>query len=1083
MPAPATNFLKNALDQATQLNANQRVIVEWNMNRYAEVVVADNAGYPDATNNPYPGLFPASSMVEPNRPTTGLATSRVDVSEVFDNPSDNPDDAREYVADESNKYKHWSSPNTSQATAVSGSYPITNAKPYVKYGHVSGGVQVFRAIKANKIVFTFELSQAEPVLWNAYIRTSLVESPFADEWNATPIAVNPTIDLNGQTILYYQSNGTWSTSPGDYLTAPGCDVSAILASVTSMNRASNYLNVIEISPRLERDISDRVIDFSSTYDLGEADQVAPVGIISSNSGNITLSNIIDGAVWPNSGYFESSSLYGPLDANVLFKIDFGVDTSGYSGGGYEYTRIATMYSEEWPIDEDTISIELKDSSKFLQEVNPNAMLFENLSIGECIWRILDSVGMNNWEYSVAADAANMHIAYFWTDPEETVWANIQNLCRGTQSVAFIDEDGVFQIKTRDSAFAIPSNPSEILEFRSDDNGVKLANIEESSFDSQFQVNSVTVGYRPTVLAEDTLHRPISEIVWQPEDTVVLRSTNLARIMGATDMTMWIDQKDAALWPYDGMVNVQGELMTYHGKHYYYIKADGSWGGLLVPNEEYRQALDNDPVRSDVGQNWRNYFSGLIYIKERGIGVTTAENHYISIPGWITNGGWQGVTGGTQAKWTGGLKYNAADGLLRLETNKTFTNNHWYTAPRSTPNYTAVDTTYGTRLRFPTDVTAGGFNCAGIFIYSNTGNNNMYAVNIATTDTIERNKLRATQHEISVIKRSGGVAKLMSGGGTPFGIVKGQWYDIEIQIQGIKISVSVNGRVVLIVQDDGTPIPPGVKCGLFVRGFTACDFEYFYAVPQGIVNDSIPDETDILSQINGGYESKQFHWFIMGNIITYPGKKPGQWVKEGYKDRYIEEFGVPVHEMRQYSVKFEKSPVLYSSLYVSNSDQIVTLDYTGNSFGADFTIANSSRYNSVVNGEDTVTFGADNSVDQKMVITARTIQQQDEKQYIVKDDDAIRARGEITLEVSSDWIQSETAAKAIGNWIVDNWAVPADVLNVTVFGNPLIRVGDVISVTDAPKHLSTTKFVVLKIQQQWEDGLNTSLVCRKCPGQV
>jgi hypothetical protein len=206
-------------------------------------------------------------------------------------------------------------------------------------------------------------------------------------------------------------------------------------------------------------------------------------------------------------------------------------------------------------------------------------------------------------------------------------------------------------------------------------------------------------------------------------------------------------------------------------------------------------------------------------------------------------------------------------------------------------------------------------------------------------------------------------------------------------------------------------------------------------------------------------------------------------KDAYRDRYIAEFGIPIHEVREYSVKFEKVPVLYSSLYVSNDDQIVTTQYVGNPFGADFTIANSSRINSVVNGEDTVTYGPDNSVEQKMVITARTIQQQDEKTYEVKDAKAIRVHGEIQLEVSSDWIQSEAAAKAIGDWIVNNWAEPADTVDVKVFGNPLIRVGDVVNITYAPKGISNVKFVVLTCSQSWDDGLETTITCRKCPQQV
>jgi hypothetical protein len=353
-------------------------------------------------------------------------------------------------------------------------------------------------------------------------------------------------------------------------------------------------------------------------------------------------------------------------------------------------------------------------------------------------------------------------------------------------------------------------------------------------------------------------------------------------------------------------------------------------------------------------------------------------------------------------------------------------------------------------------------------------------------------LRAGSNEIRVLKRASGTLNQLNKG-YAFGVVRGQWVDIDVRVEnpiaGPQISVSVNGRLAVVVQDlSGSPIAPSNRCGIYTRGWTAADFEYFYAVPGGNVLDAIPDETDFLSQLRGGYQSQQLTKFVMGyspNVQAgyHSSIQYAKVTKDAYRDRYIAEFGIPIHEVREYSVKFEKVPVLYSSLYVSNDDQIVTTQYVGNPFGADFTIANSSRINSVVNGEDTVTYGPDNSVEQKMVITARTIQQQDEKTYEVKDAKAIRVHGEIQLEVSSDWIQSEAAAKAIGDWIVNNWAEPADTVDVKVFGNPLIRVGDVVNITYAPKGISNVKFVVLTCSQSWDDGLETTITCRKCPQQV
>jgi prophage tail gpP-like protein len=1061
------------------------------MNRYADELVTDNSGAADEDTNPYPSMFPIESIANPNRPTTGLAFARAGQSEAFNNRSDTPDDAREYVASETNKYKYWASPVRSQTTIVSGSYPIATTFPYVKYAATGGAT--YKSVKANKLVIGFEISQAKPVNWEIYLRTPASGAdgdPISDAWDTTPISSDGVIDVNGQYILYYQSDGSWSSTPGDYLTAPGLDVSAIAVNVISLDKADHYCNVLEISPRLERDISDRVIDWSADYELGDDDQVSPVGVISSNTGSISVSNAKDGAVWPDNGYFESSPLYGPLEANVEFKIDFGIDTTENGGSGVEWTRLATMYSEEWQPNEDTMSIPLKDFSKYLQEVNPNQMLFTDLSVGEIIWRILDSVGVNNWNYNVAADTASMKVDYFWTNPEETVWRNIQDLCRGTQTVVYVDADGVIQIATRDSAFALPTNPADIVDLRSETVGVNIPNIEELSIGSEFTVNSVNINYRQTGLAEDTLKRPISEIVWQPEDTVILRCSNLQRKMLDTDNFFYMDNKDAAIWPFEGLVNIGGEIVRYSGKQYAYMKPDNTWAYAALYSADDKNALDNDPARSSVANNWRFYYTGKFYVKERGVGPTFSETHDPAIPGWYTNAKY-GQYGGTQTNWTGGLKYFQQDGFLRLETNKTFMNSGLYTVQRSDPGYTGVDTVYGARFRFPTSPTGAWFNSAGIWFYG-TVSGTMYMVEVTPTYSIEGGNLRAGSNEIRVLKRASGTLNQLNKG-YAFGVVRGQWVDIDVRVEnpiaGPQISVSVNGRLAVVVQDlSGSPIAPSNRCGIYTRGWTAADFEYFYAVPGGNVLDAIPDETDFLSQLRGGYQSQQLTKFVMGyspNVQAgyHSSIQYAKVTKDAYRDRYIAEFGIPIHEVREYSVKFEKVPVLYSSLYVSNDDQIVTTQYVGNPFGADFTIANSSRINSVVNGEDTVTYGPDNSVEQKMVITARTIQQQDEKTYEVKDAKAIRVHGEIQLEVSSDWIQSEAAAKAIGDWIVNNWAEPADTVDVKVFGNPLIRVGDVVNITYAPKGISNVKFVVLSCSQSWDDGLETTITCRKCPQQV
>jgi hypothetical protein len=126
------------------------------------------------------------------------------------------------------------------------------------------------------------------------------------------------------------------------------------------------------------------------------------------------------------------------------------------------------------------------------------------------------------------------------------------------------------------------------------------------------------------------------------------------------------------------------------------------------------------------------------------------------------------------------------------------------------------------------------------------------------------------------------------------------------------------------------------------------------------------------------------------------------------------------------------------------------------------------------------FGADNPVDQKILIYGRTFTQDEDKTYTVKDDLGIKRRGEVALEINNPWIQSEAAAKALGDWIVKHWSGGADEIEVKIFGNPLIQLTDIVSINSPQSGMThaTHKYFVVKVSQNYEIGLETSLTLRR-----
>jgi hypothetical protein len=1053
----ASAYLQDALEQADVLMPAVRVIAEWNHNRYTEVTTIDNFGFPEETNGYDLDMYPIESIINPLRPTAGLLKGRAGEGAVVQGYSDEVTGYRTYTADPSAKYKYWTGPDQSNNTAYGpGGFVLPETvAPHIVYAD---------SVYTNKIYICIENSWARPEKWDIQITTD------GSSW--TTVASDLVPDSSGRVVLYRQSGGTWTTTTQrGYPT----NIKGIKLVVASMHTHYSWFNLIELGARLEVDLSNYLISYSINNSMSDEDFISPIGIVSSNTANVVLSNI-DGTFNTDN---VSSPYNGLIDANTKFTIDIGVDVSDWGGSGYEYTRQATMFAESWSGGEDTVEVSLKDASKYLQEINPLSELMQDVTIGMAIWRTLDSVGFVDYSYVASADAASTQIPFFWTDSDKTVWDNIQEICRTTQTAIYFDEHGILQIKTRDSAFDTTKAVSWVLDYAQ--NGDKKPDIVDVSVGATFEANKATIQYQTTNLSQDTAGNPTSEIVWQPSDTIVLRSSALAHDLLSTDDHLWIDSKDIASWPYEGIINVRGELIKYKGKGYRYYP--GSYTGNVTTDTVFKvlystdDKLDADNKLSGDTNSWRNYFTGYLKVVERGYDDTTAQNHYVTPSIWLTNGAYLGDTGGTQKLWNGGLKLMPADSILRLQsTGKKAASSYWYTARRGGV-FNEAPKFIGTRLRFPSSPHGKNYH-AGIWFWGNTSSNTMYSVDITTTAATNR----TLANEIRVFKRTGGVITQLSGKGVAFGLTTNQWVDVDVTVTSTsRITVSINGVPTLNVIDS-SPLTSTGRAGLYVRGDCVADFEYFYMLADGGIQETDLDNQSYLDIINGGYFSNQYYKDFVSKTRVAKRRRGKKTVtyNQAYNQRYFEEFGQEVHEYRPYEVTFDKFPVLYSTLYVSNDQQSVVDEYIHDPFKANFIIANASRQNAVLNGEDTLTYGTDNAVEQKMLITGRTVQQAEAVDYVVTNDQAVAARGEIELTISSKWIQSKAAAVSLGDWIVDNWSEPSDNVEINVFGNPLLQIGDVVSVNYPPKDMDETthKYWIIGIGNDWDNGLGTNLQLRR-----
>lgn len=1080
-------IVEDALREHYHVNLNSIVHAEWKLNRFFNTHVynipsEENEGRPDY-------LFPISSITEPNRPTSGINKAIVGQSTVGRSYNVMVPRNRFYVADESDLYKYWISPVPS---GESGAFPIFNeenfpepdgetyeyddetcVRPAVRYLN-RFDEQIL--ILTNKITFTVENSYAEPVDYDVQIR-SIVDG----DWET--IISNVFIPDNGKVELYYDGD-EWSTE--EYFDAD-MYLSEVRLVVREMDKSA-YLSLIELGACLERDVSHLVVSWDNNMSMGEPDFITPLGNISANTGSITLWNE---ELNPFQNYNQDGEYFNLLDRGVKFRCWTVLNDVPLP----EFT----MYSDVWDEQDDVTVVSLMDESEVLMQTKPRAVLYRNISVQEAVWRICDIIGFTN--YTLDALDKNTKIDVFYTDGEQTAWEVFADLARGTQTAIFFGYDGVLHIVTRDKAW--DGEKPYVYSFEVDP-ADRPADIETFKESTDYMANKVTVNWEPTKFSERRDNITPYEVVWEPEDAVVLRATPLAKPLLIDDTSIFLETKNGVTWPFSGLMNIEGEVIAYDAKKYVYRDAANVRQTNWIESLEEQRAIDD---RTGSFYRHMNSYTGELRISERGVWATEARDHLIDLTGWNTT---------VRRNYTTNKSANRAvlkpsKSMLTIESPSNVQMNDYTYFHRGN----SLDEGYkylGTRIKI--DKGSHAHKTAGIFFNADNGVGSGYFVEIMATSRMnggmrqKRNELvfysqkangdkkRLGGDFVEVVKNKGkGKTKTTTKTKTMVGqrlaVPAERWIDLDVWFKTHEdvhiIQIFANGRFMFEARVTGEWKHSKVsRFGLFTRGKSKASFDYIYGINSPGVEKI--DSESYWDRIEGGWYSTQASDWTFGTREVWskdnkPGKKP--WVPkkltQRYKQRLFSEFGPVAHEIRLFDVKFTNElPVLESRIYLSNTSQVVCTEYTGGIKNATFILANISRQNAIISGEDDATTLGNGTINQKLFVYGRPVIREDSNSISKDDEWAIRRRGPIEMEYATPWIQNRDAADGFADWLVSHWTESDTTAEMVVFGNPLIELTDVVRVV-SETHIAL--YYVVGISNTYDAGLSTTLQLRKAKGWI
>jgi hypothetical protein len=377
-------------------------------------------------------------------------------------------------------------------------------------------------------------------------------------------------------------------------------------------------------------------------------------------------------------------------------------------------------------------------------------------------------------------------------------------------------------------------------------------------------------------------------------------------------------------------------------------------------------------------------------------------------------------------------------------------------------------TFGTSLFFQSiKQEVSGSGGMGFFI-SNQGLNGYYVI-IQTTSNLSD----TADKEVKIYKMVDGNMVLLNDNQSNTssqltGILGGQLYKLDVNaIVGtnkVTIEVFINNYKIIATDTTVTDTKKNTEKILPVTSSIAMcsasgktSFDYVYAMP--ITEAQYKDGT-----VNNVYEGK---YGIKTLSFAYGDKIISNKTVAADQVSYLEEFGTVARELKKIKVKYEARPAspLYTSTGINKYVSILGQRLT--SYGAEIYVINNSGTFVPLDDSDLYSFSV---VGNYIVVSGQ-------HEYISNTLNENTIPEPVVFE--SSWIQSESDAKNLTTWIQEQWSKKQQIVDIEVFSNPIITVGDIISVNYPSNGFDgTQKFVVSKVGNSFsEGGLSTTITAR------
>jgi hypothetical protein len=370
--------------------------------------------------------------------------------------------------------------------------------------------------------------------------------------------------------------------------------------IDTMNKFDSTFDLIEVSPRLIADISDKVIDFKITKTLSDIGITSlPVGQLLASNGQISLFDDDQAFNDQNSNSIVSDYIRKNIKFN-FYETILGVDGFDY------YVPIKTLYSEGFPqadLTAGAILINLRDFFFFLESMPAPRLLTTQSSLSYAITTLLDYIGFSNYSFKRVSGESDPIIPYFFVAPDQNVAEVLNQLAIATQTAMFFDEYNNFIVMSKD--YLMPTETQRVTDF--------VISGNNNQTDTGI-VENATSGNLPNIISIASKDKKIYN-----DGKINYTTRYIQRSYGSIRQSSLVDKektwvyKPALLWEVSGTENTKtiNELASKQGSYVLGAMPLNSNLTNIAPTV-VNHAVTNDIM--DLGENiyWLTRYQGYLY---------------------------------------------------------------------------------------------------------------------------------------------------------------------------------------------------------------------------------------------------------------------------------------------------------------------------------------------------------------------------------------------------------------------------------------------------------------------------------------